>query len=521
MKSILVSIFTLGVLPVIGQNKNWQSLDLTKDKVFGISSEKAYELILRGKKATSVIVAVIDSGVDTSHVDLRKVLWTNDKEIPGNGVDDDHNGYVDDLHGWNFIGTEVGKEDIAHLAETRKEFYDSLSEGVVPEMYRSGYQTYRKMFNTLQGKVESLRALMTNLNIAKTSLAEITKKMGKSDPVLEDFKQYKPTSGDESVVCNFIIRMLPQYSSFKEMKHRELDNLIQLAEFHLDHGLNANTDGAVNKNKINPGSPDVSNDAIGMLVKPDYTSYHGTHVAGLVGGTRDRDTGVKGIAGNVRLMTLKVVGNVREMRDESLAKAIRYAVDNGAKVINMSFGKPYTWDKSAVDDAVEYAMNKDVLLILAAGNNGLDLDKNTFFPNRHFEKGGEAKAWIEVGASGPVDDSNLVARFSNYGKSTVDVFAPGVQLYSTIPGSSYDTWSGTSMAAPIVSGLAALIRGYYPKLTAIQVKDIIMRSVAKVNHPVKVRDEKGQFVSVPFSDICISGGVINAYNALTLAERYK
>ena len=202
------------------------------------------------------------------------------------------------------------------------------------------------------------------------------------------------------------------------------------------------------------------------------------------------------------------------------ANAIRFATDHGAKVINMSFGKAYSPDKKVVDEAVKYAVSKDVLLVHAAGNDGKNLDKETNFPNRVYaDSSGVAAAWLEVGASGWRNDSSLVAFFSNFGKTSVDVFAPGMRIHSTIPFSKYIDEDGTSMAAPVVTGLAALIREYYPKLSAVQVKEIIMQSVEKPTQRVSIKDN-GQNVSVPFSEVCISGGIVNAYKALKLAERY-
>ncbi|MDB5089223.1 MAG: Peptidase, partial [Mucilaginibacter sp.] len=247
---------------------------------------------------------------------------------------------------------------------------------------------------------------------------------------------------------------------------------------------------------------------------------HGTHVAGIIAAVRNNGIGINGIADDVQIMAVRAIPNGDE-RDKDVANAILYAVDNGARVINMSFGKPYSPDKKIVDEAVKYAMQKGVLIVHAAGNYGQDLDnpKNVFYPTRTYADGsGNAAAWIEVGASGRSDDSTLVANFSNYGKSKVDVFAPGVQIYSTVPGNHYESQNGTSMAAPLVSGLAALIWEYYPKLTAIQIKDIIMKTVTKINY--KVMENGNKKVLVPFSDVCISGGIVNAYNALKLATTY-
>jgi subtilisin family serine protease len=251
-------------------------------------------------------------------------------------------------------------------------------------------------------------------------------------------------------------------------------------------------------------------------------ALHGTHVAGIVAAVRHNGIGIDGIADDVQIMVLRVVPDGDE-RDKDVANGIRYAADHGAKVINMSFGKGWPKNKTAVDEAVKYAMSKDVLLIHAAGNDGKDLDDSTNanFPNPYYADGsGVAQAWITVGASGPDDDSTLVANFSNYGKKNVDVFAPGVQIYSSIPGSKYTYESGTSMASPVVTGLAALIREYYPKLKAVEVKQIIMQSVVKPSHTVMVGRGAAQ-KKVSLSDISVSGGVVNAYQALQAAATFK
>ena len=175
-----------------------------------------------------------------------------------------------------------------------------------------------------------------------------------------------------------------------------------------------------------------------------------------------------------------------------------------------------------VDEAVKYAMSKDVLMIHIAGNEGRNPDDPAYgwFPSRRYEDGsGEAKARITVGASDQLDDSALVADFSNYGRTNVDVFAPGVAIYSCYPGSTYGYDDGTSMAGPMVAGVAALIREYYPKPSAVQVKEIILRPVVKPAHPVIVQ-ERGVEKMVYLSDICTSGGIVNAYQALKLAATY-
>lgn len=469
---------------------NWQNLDMQKDSIFGISTEKTYQSLLAGKKSQTVIVAVIDAGIDTLHEDLRPVLWTNPK---------------DGSHGKNYMGYEKGKEDVTNLAYTPlKTLYDSLALTGVPERYQKGYQQYRKMYKEYQGHVTDKQRLLAVLKNNKQVLDTILAKIG-SNPSLQDFNAYQPRTQAQIEIVKLITGKLPYYNGLQELKERELDDQIVQTQWHLDHGLNWNESGKETTEYRSNNPNDVQNDARGLVGNAGFTPCHGTHVAGIIGAVRHNGKGMDGVADNVQLMTLKVINNIRELRDEDLADAIRYAAEHGAKVINLSFSKYYTWNKKAVDEAVKFAMSKDVLIVHAAGNDARDLDPEGHYPRPEYLDGGEAKAWLEVGASGPKDDESLVADFSNFGKNTVDVFAPGVNIYSTFPWNQYAGASGTSMAAPVVAGLAALMREYYPKLTAVQVRDIIVQSVIK---------------SERLTDKCRSGGVVNAYNALLLAAKY-
>jgi len=489
------------------QKPNWQNLDLKDDSVFGISTEKAYKYLLLNKKPQQVVVAVIDSGIDTLQEDLTSVLWRD----PETGA-----------HGRNYLGYEVGREDITNLALSRKDFYDSLSYTMVPEVYRTGYQAHRKTLKEYESHVTGTEIFLSKLKVAAERLQHICDTIGKSSPSLEDFETFFLKNPSDTLFAKLIIRKLPHYKDLNELKKHELDALILLTEYHLAHGLNMQESGIITKEFRENNPWDVENDALGLIVDQNQIPYHGTHVAGIVAAKRNNGIGMNGVADNVQIMMLKVLNNVRELRDESLAEAIHFAVDHGAKVVNLSFGKPYTWNKKTVDEAVEYAMSKDVLIIHAAGNAGQDLDRQDHFPNLAYLDGkGHAKAWIEVGASSWKDDSTLLAPFSNYGKTSVDLFAPGVQIYSTLPFNQYASFDGTSMAAPVVTGLAALIREYYPHLTAVQVREIIMRTVAKVNHNVVKFDESGRTTAIPFSELCVSGGIVNAYEALKLAAKFK
>jgi subtilisin family serine protease len=465
--------------------KNWQLLDPGRDSVYGISATRAYQELLAGRKAKTVIVGIIDSGVDTTHEDLKGVLWTD----PSTGV-----------HGWDYIGPEAGREDVTLLVADKKTFYDSLAYTMVPEAYRSGYQAHRKLEPQLESKINDMKAVVAELEEIRRTVDSILLRMGTSHPDTSDFNRYGGRDDKEKDLIRRMKRRMGIYPDWAHYYQAEIVDILAKARWHLAHGLNIDDP----EKDTCLGDADVSPDKLGPVADPNIVAYHGTHVAGIIAAVRGNGIGMDGIADHVQIMMLKVNGALRELRDSSLARAIVFAVDHGAKVINLSFGKPYTWDKHAVDEAVDYAMKRDVLLVHAAGNSGDNLDMEDHFPNPVYaDQSGKARAWLEVGAS---DAKGEAADFSNYGKRDVDVFAPGVDIYSTLPYNQYRSMDGTSMAAPVVTGLAALIREYYPTLTAVQVRDIIVHSVVK---------------RPQLEDKCASGGLVNAYSALKLAATYN
>lgn len=517
-QTVIVITFLFSGFIASAQIPNWQNMDLQKDSVFGISVEKAYTELLKDKKPKPVIVAIIDSGIDTAHEDLKTVLWSNAKEKRGNGKDDDKNHYIDDINGWSFIGSSKGNVNYDNLELTRLIRQQQAKFGSLNSVPKdtAGLYAYQQMRTKYDQQLleaqQTLKGIGRFVQIVDTMLVH----MGNPNPTAADLEAYATTDPAELQVKQVVGQQLNRYPDFKTFKEKELNGAIDHFKEQVDYQLNLEFDprSIVGDNYSNPeehyyGSSDVTGPG----------ADHGTHVAGIIGGARNNNIGVNGIADDVLLMSVRAVPNGDE-RDKDVANAIRYAADNGAKVINMSFGKPYSPNKQVVDEAVKYAISKDVLLIHAAGNDGQNLDSSIFYPNRVYADGkGTANAWIEVGASGPGDDETLVAPFSNYSKTGVDVFAPGVAIYSSTPGSQYDYHDGTSMAAPVVAGLAALIRSYYPKLKAVQVKDIILKSVTKVTHPVTIF-VNGEPKQVQMTDVCNTGGVVNAYNALKLAASY-
>ena len=523
-KLILVIAISLPNYLFAQSNKpNWQNLDLKTDSVYGISTEKAYKELLKNKKSTRVLVAVIDAGMDIAHEDLKAIAWTNPKEIAGNNKDDDKNGYKDDVHGWSFLGSAKGNVNYDNLEITRlvrqyKTKFAALDTNALTGKNLADFNEYKKLRAAFDSEYQKARSSYDRIAGIDKNLSAFLVAIQDQNPDLNTINNYQPKNADEANIKRVLVRNMPNFKNVADFRTQALVPSLEHYQEQLEYHYNLNFDPRI---IVGDNYADINERIYGNNDVDGPDSDHGTHVAGIIGAVRTNNLGIQGVADNVRIMSVRAVPNGDE-RDKDVANAIRYAAANGAKVINMSFGKAYSYNKKAVDDAVKFAMSKDVLIIHAAGNDNKNTDVENNFPTRKYEdKSGEAKAWIEIGASGPKDDKTLKASFSNYGKTAVDVFAPGVGIYSTIPGSKYADHSGTSMAAPVVAGLAALIRSYYPKLTAVQVKDIIMRSAIKINHDITITDDNDVERSVPFSELCVSGAVVNAYNALKLAATYK
>lgn len=504
--------------------ENWQNLDYTEDKIRGISTEKAYRELLKNKKGVPVIVAVIDGGIQPDHPDLSSVMWVNKEEIKGNRLDDDGNGYIDDINGWNFLGNSEGENvqfdnlEVARLIRDLKPKYVSvLPSTPLAEDDKKEFAKYQEMVTDYMQKLEIAQMGELNLRTLKEALDSITTSIGKEYFLENDFHSYKPKNKVESRAISVVKRGMKDGTTYLDF-HKELMEAFEYytnqVKYHLNMAFNS-------RDIVNDDYEDSNERYYGNNNIEGPDAFHGTHVAGIIAGDRTNNTAIKGVADQVLIMGLRTVPDGDE-RDKDVANAIRYAVENGAKVINMSFGKSYAKDKQAVDDAVRYAMENDVLLVQAAGNDGDDIDKVPNFPSRYFTDSlgmnqGEATGWIVVGASS-WKSSDVIASFTNYGKRSVDVFAPGVDINSAAPKSTYKQSSGTSMAAPVVAGLAGLIRSHYPKFTAIEVREIIMDSAIKLDGKVKVKD--GRVTNrVTLAEISQSGGIVNAYEALKLAEK--
>lgn len=492
--------------------REWQLLDWSTDSVVGISSERAMSELLAGEQPRdTILVAVLDGGIDTAHVDLRANLWMNPRETPGNGMDDDGNGYVDDVRGWNFIGGTDGR-DVNHDTFEVTRLYARCriaNPDSVPADLRQRCPQISADYDRRRGIAERTLLNVRAADQAMSHAVEVlSKALGGDSVTPARVEALQPTSGDARQARQIYMQLASQ-----GITQKEIADALKAYEGQIRYGYNTDYEP---RGIVGDDYHDVTERHYGNsdVMGPD--AEHGTHVAGIIGAVRGNGEGMDGIAPAVRIMMVRTVPDGDE-RDKDVANAIRYAVDNGARVINMSFGKPYSPQKQAVDAAVRYAQEKGVLLVHAAGNDGEDLSKNESFPTPVYQGGGRADNWIEVGASSWKGLDSLAANFSNYGRNEVDVFAPGVDILSTVPGGGYERNSGTSMAAPVVSGLAALLMSYYPSLSAADVKRIIVGSATPFRDQVVVRpgDEGGQ---VRFGELSVSGGVVNALAAVRMAQ---
>ena len=496
--------------------EGWWLLDQASAHVFGTATNLAYGELLAGRQpARSVVVAVLDSGIEIDHPDLAGSIWTNSDEVAGNGSDDDRNGYVDDVNGWNFIGGSDGQNveqdtyEMTRLyAEGRVRFANVRADTLSPAA-RADYELYREATAEFEAeraeKTELLGQIGNIAALVERSTLLLRSELG-TDSLTEARVRALRATRPEVQQAQSIYLQMAQQGITEEAIQSDLETLSEMVEYNLNPDFNP-------RPLVGDDPEDLSERVYGNADVEGPTAEHGTHVAGIIAATRGNGIGIDGIASAARIMSVRTVPDGDE-RDKDVANAIRYAADNGAHIINMSFGKGYSPEKQAVDEAVRYAEERGVLFVHAAGNDAEDIGTEPSYPTRNFVQGDSARNWIEVGAISWEGAPDLVATFSNYGK-TVDVFAPGVDILSTIPDAEYEENSGTSMAAPVVSGVAALVMSYYPDLTAAQVKRIILESASR--QPDLSVGRPGGEGSVRFGELSSTGGIVNAYEALRLA----
>jgi len=505
------------------QLKAWSAADLVTDTIPGMSVNKAYTEIIPNLKGIKVIVGVIDAGVDIEHEDLKNVIWTNKGEIPNNGIDDDKNGFIDDIHGWNFLGDIVGENlELTRIIRKYGDKFKGKEASDISEADKSKFAMYQKAKTEYDEKYKETVSNNDRYTQMLTQVSEahkaISAKLGKEDYSGTDLKAISNPTPSEQKQIGLLTQMLSYDSTIPSLIEK-LNGGVNYFGGQLKNHYNLTTDfrGVLGDNPYDITDTHYGNNDVDGPTSDKEDVMHGTHVAGIIAAQRGNDLGLDGVANNVEIMVVRAVPDGDEY-DKDVALAIRYAVDNGAKVLNTSFGKAYSQNPEWVWDAIKYAAKHDVLIVNAAGNDGLDLDVTMSYPNDQSETGGEiSDNFITIGALNYKYGSDLVASFSNYGTANVDLFSPGVKIWSTTPLNTYKYLQGTSMAAPNVAGVAAMIRSYFPKLTASQVKHVLMDSGLSSNTPVVLGGDKSNVK--PFNTISTSGKMVNLYNALILASK--
>ena len=482
----------------------WAHLDPFQDTVPGMSIDRAYAELIKKRKGQPTLVAIIDSGIDLAHEDLKEVLWKNPKEIAGDGIDNDQNGYVDDMHGYNFLG-ESSEEQLEFVRILAKNLGDPILQKKASELYETELAAAK-------ASVPQFEQIEKFISAAHQTLQ---KKLGKESYTLKDLESYVPEGEEEERAIWMVNQVLVMGQDIPSAL-ADLREGIAYYQSRLDYNLNLEFDG---RKPVGDNPYDIQDKTYGNgnpSNRKDSES-HGTHVAGILAANRGTKKGVKGVAQGVQVMALRAVPDGDEY-DKDIALAIRYAVDQGAKVINASFGKKLSPNASWVQEALQYAAAKDVLFVHAAGNDGVNLDdpENSNYPNDQYSQMPSPMNdnYLTVGALTPNYGPEMIASFSNYGKRSVDIFAPGDEIYSTLPFDSYGVEGGTSMAAPAVAGMAAVIRSLYPQLSAVQVKRVILDSGLSIPLQVRVGDQE-----LALEDLCTSGKIANLYTALLLADQ--
>ena len=501
-------------------------MDAQQSPLPGASIERAYAALQGQQPKDTVVVAVIDGGVDIRHEDLQSVLWTNDDERPGNNIDDDDNGYADDVHGWNFIGGPDGENvdhdsyELTRILANLEERFAGRDSTEIPAEEQTDYAHYLDLKSTFEQQKQDLQNQLAQIRqiqqVTEGATRYVQNYLGTDSTLTEE--QVRAIDSEEQRVQQAQGVLLRLYDL--GITPEQLAEARQQFEDQLQYGYDLDFNP---RPIVGDDYADTSERIYGNADVAGPDPDHGTIVAGIVAADRTNDLGTKGIAVSTRIMAVRAVPDGDE-RDKDVANAIRYAVDNGADIINMSFGKSYSPQKEVVDAAVRYADERGVLLIHAAGNDSADLDAKPNYPSRIYQDStGTAGLWLEVGASSWRGDGQLAASFSNYGARSVDLFAPGEAIYSTAPNQQYERADGTSMAAPVVTGVAALLMAYFPDLTAAQVRQILLESATtfpgkEVAQPGSTAAPGGPGTPVPFGRLSVTGGIVNAYAAVQRAE---
>lgn len=483
----------------------------------GIDSAKE---MLQNIAPEKVTVAIIDAGVDINHVELKDQLWTNEQEIPNNDQDDDDNGYVDDIHGWNFLGNKEGENlqgaryEYVRLYDTLRHRFDTITTDSYLKSNRL-YRLYQEVKAKKEEEIKHYNEILEYYNKILESYKKadkiLKKHFEKQDYDLQDIKNINADRPDLKWAKNFFIK-----TTSRDLKQSKVESRVRVIQSILNTKLNPDYRP---RRLIGDDPGNIMDSIYGNNNYGGGTSSHGTAAAGIIAAA-DNEIGITGIAPKAEIMAIRAVPGGDEW-DKDIALAIRYAVNQGANIISGSFSKMYSPQKELVDSAIRYAEKHDVLIITGAGNDQKNNDIHPGYPNAFNSGGIRSGNFISVGASSRDSLKYLAAGFSNYGKKMVDIFAPGVDIPALKSGNGYRNFSGTSAATPVTTGIATLLKSHYPRLSANKIREILVQTATDYSGQ-KVLIPGSQDIYKPFSFFCRANGIINAANAVKkIKELYR
>lgn len=531
LRTLTIVIYTLLFLPfvVLAQNKHdlteeelktWWHKDLEQDKIPGISLEKAYLQLLNDKEGEPVIVAVLDTKLDIHHEDLKEQIWVNEDEVPDNGIDDDQNGYIDDVNGWNFMGSKTGEDVVTQKLEParivvayRNYFGDDFSDTLSIEK-KKAFKEYSRAIKIVDKEVVRLDKFIKTVDslnaIYYKARDTITYFTSNENYTLDTVDSLRTTYPEMEKYFNILSLALEYGLTDQDLIDQKNYLTGQKKGFDVNfNGRKILEDDPNDLTDVNYGNNKVKNNKLAF--------QHATPVAGLLAAQRNNNLGLNGISDYIKIMPVVMVAEGDE-HDKEVALGIKYAVENGAQIINMSWGKYQSLHLDWVRDAFKYAAENNVLLVAAAGNAEKNIDLEPKYPNDEIDGAEFVDNYILAGGLTHRYDSTMVSSFSNYGKKAVDIFAPASDIYTLAVNNEYDSDSGTSFASPLVSGTAAILKSYFPNLTAVQLKEIILKSGTEIDLMVKRPGDEENAPLIPFSSLSKTGRILNVYNALRMAE---
>ena len=544
-KKLIKSSFFLGGLfvliscshQVVVQNKQlesypWSKQNYGKDMNNGISLEKLQtSTLLTNPSEQNVIVAVLDTQTDIDHEAISEQLWINEDEIPNNNIDDDGNGYVDDVNGWNFMGFDndgyfrYQNFEYTRILRYKDDFLNknsvyAKSDSLLSLEYDRAVITQKRYHRFYTNWAKSLDFSIDMWQTVTDSLIRFFPDEDYDLNTLDSLysiykindKSYIKRRDDRDTDLGALIfyKIVDLETNTNSLKN-VIDSKLQKDSI-INYNLNVNVD---RKLQFKRTGAFYGNNKLNIN---KYSNNHSTEVISIIAGSATKEELIS-FHKNIKVMPICISVSGDE-HDEDVANGIRYAVDNGAKVINMSFGKQFSLYPEIVHQAFLYAQQHNVLLVHASGNDAIDIDATPFYPiDINYYTGEEGvQNFINVGAISKRTDSTMVSSFSNYGKKNVDIFAPGEYIHvaqATKKQYGYD--SGTSLSAPLVSATAALLYLYFPKLSVFDIKECILESGNSIDKNVLKPGTKNEYVH--FSELCSSGKILNVYAAFLMANK--